>query len=106
MPDIRLFQQYHNRNNPFAKYDYMGVTPYFNTLNTFLITCEMFRSHGIKMSKERLENERKAFLAIKNGDITRIKYEWEDSPTDFFLTTDETWYQDTIRHLKETNKNG
>ncbi len=104
MPDIALFQSHQYRNDPFAKYEYMGVTPYLNALQSFMTICDALRKHGVKISKDRLDSERRAYLAISNNQCTSVKYKWENAQTDCWMTAHDTWWEDFLNQKHQWEK--
>jgi len=94
MPDINQFIKEVERLNPeilgdhgfdrskhfgefFADFDYMGVQPTLTACEGFLAFCDSCRANGLKLHKCNLEDEKRAYLAIKNCRYVTTNYGWQ-----------------------------
>jgi hypothetical protein len=76
--DLRGFNRYDHRNDPFAIFEYMGVTPSSYYLEFFLKECDELRKvPQFKLPSDRLENEKRAFLFLQSGKCYQGRYGWE-----------------------------
>ena len=76
MPDIRNFDIYKNTGRPFARFDYMHVKPTLTFCQGFMKVCDDARAIGIKLQKQHLQDEERAFLIIKNKEYVTTEYWW------------------------------
>lgn len=77
MPDIKFFDATANFGHFFARYDYMGVKPTLMACEGFLAFCNSCRSNGLKLHRNHLEDEKRAYITIKDSDYVTTKYNWE-----------------------------
>ncbi len=77
MPDINAFNRYDNRDNFFASFDYMGVLPTLNSCNGYMAFCDKCRIMNIRLDKNQLKSEERAYLAIKNNEYVTTNYGWQ-----------------------------
>lgn len=103
-PDIRLFQSYRHKFNPFAKFDYMGVLPVKSSLDGFLRTCTLAREHGLSLSKTAKRCEEKAFISIQKNEYVTTDYPWQKVQTGYWRSTPETCWSDFLNQKKEWEK--
>jgi hypothetical protein len=99
--DIRLFQSWKHKGDPFAKYDYMNALPVLSHLEGFLSLCDGLRKQGVKLPQSYLKNESRAFLAIRNNQYVTTRYRWMDAPTDCWNTSADTWWGDFLKQKEQ-----
>ena len=74
--DLSKFNRTTNLGNAFARFDYMNALPTLNFCKGLLAVFEGGRKQGIRLSRNQLRDEQRAYLAIKNNEYVTNNYKW------------------------------
>ena len=67
MPDLRYFNRSAHLGRPFARCDYLKQLPTLAFCNNILSLFDSCRKQGLKLNKCNLDDEKRAYLAVKEG---------------------------------------